>query len=98
MVTSAQDIQARRESQIALQTLEHAVRVHPEDTVEVERHSSDEAPYVFHEDIPVLDLAKEQRDEAVASATDPGAGTASPWAGCRHRLAARLDALVNQAD
>jgi hypothetical protein len=89
---------ARRESQTALLALERAVRAHPNYTVQVKRESSDEAPYVWHEDISVLDLAKEQREEADYAATTPGSGTASPWAQCRHRLAARLDALVDQAE
>jgi hypothetical protein len=93
-----QDLVARRESQAALNALERAVRTHPDYTVTVKRESSDEAPYVWHEDISVLDLAKEMREEADYSATTEGAGTASPWAQCRHRLAARLDRLVDQAD
>src|SRR4051794_28680951 len=58
----AQDLVSRRESYTALLTLEHAVRTHPDHTVTVKRKSSDEAPYVWHEDISVLDLAKEMRE------------------------------------
>jgi hypothetical protein len=94
----AQDLVARRESQTALLALERAVSTHPDHTVQVKRESSDEAPYQWHEDISVLDLAKEQREGADYSATTPGSGTTSPWAQCRHRLAARLDALVDQAE
>jgi hypothetical protein len=94
----AQDLVARADSHTALLTLERAVRTHPDYTVTVKRESSDEAPYVWHEDISVLDLAKEMREEADYSATTEGAGTASPWAQCRHRLAARLDRLVDQAE
>jgi hypothetical protein len=94
----AQDLVARKESHAALLTLEKAVRSHPDYMVTVKRESSDEAPYVWHEDISVLDLAEEMREEADYSATTEGAGTASPWAQCRHRLAARLDRLVDKAE
>jgi hypothetical protein len=94
----AQDLVARKESHTALLTLEKAIRTHPDYTVTVKRESSDEAPYVWHEDISVLDLAKEMREEADYSARTEGAGTASSWAQCRHRLAARLDRLVDQAE
>jgi hypothetical protein len=94
----AQDLVARKESRTALLTLEKAVRTQPDSTVTVKRESSDEAPSVWHEDISVLDLAKEMREEADYSATTEGAGTASPWAQCRRRLAARLDRLVDQAE
>jgi hypothetical protein len=88
---------ARQESRTALVTLERAVRTHPHNTVKVKRESSDEAPYVWHEDISVLDLAREMQEEADYSARTPGAGTASPYAQCRHRLAARIDRLIDQA-
>jgi hypothetical protein len=94
----AQDLVARKESHTALLTLEKAVRTHPDHTLTVTRESSDEAPSVWHEDISVLDLAKEMREEADYSATTEGAGKVSPWAQCRHRLADRLDRLVNEAE
>lgn len=94
----ARDLVARGESRTALLALERAVRTHPDSTVTVKRESSDEAPYVWHEDISVLNLAKEMREEADYSATTPGAGAASPWAQCRHRPSGRLDRLVNQAE
>jgi hypothetical protein len=97
LVRSASDRKARQESRLALETLERLVRTHPDYLVRQEYHSSDEAPYVFYETITVLDLAKEQRDMAVDSATNYG-GQRSTWAHCRDRLAARLEALVNQAD
>jgi hypothetical protein len=97
LVKSPSDRKARQVSRKALETLERLVRAHPDYLVTEEYHSSDEAPYVFHETVTVLDLAVEQRDMAVDSATNYG-GQRSTWAHCRDRLATRLDALVDQAD
>jgi hypothetical protein len=97
LVKTPQQRKSRQESRTALAALEKAVRAHPDSLVNVERHNSDEEPHTFYETMTVLDLAKEQRDEAVSSAEDFG-GQSSTWARCRQQLASRLEGLVNAAN